>query len=136
MTKAARSVLVFGLYLVSLGVGLILIPNMLLSLFAVAHTNEIWIHVVGMLIFFLGVYYIAAARGNWTAFIALTVPVRASVIAFFGAFVILLGAPRALLLFGVVDLVFAIWTWSLLRASTTGAPDRAAQSDSQQDAAR
>lgn len=117
MSSPARSLLVFGIYLLFLGVGLLLAPNRVLAPFGVPPTSEVWIRVVGMLVLFLGIYYSAAARGDWRAFIALTVPARMSVIAFFGAFVFWLGAPPTLLLFAVVDFVFALWTWRALRTS-------------------
>ena len=114
MSNPARSLFVFGVYLLGLGGALILAPNMLLVIFDIAPTTEVWIRVVGMLVLFLGVYDISAAKGSWSGFIALSVPLRMSVIVFFAGFVLLLGAPKMLLLFAVVDFAFALWTWSAL----------------------
>jgi hypothetical protein len=50
-----------------------------------------------------------------TSFIRWTVWARAAVIIYFVAFVLLLSAPRALLLFGLVDLSAAAWTWLALK---------------------
>ena len=113
MSNSARSLFVFGVYLLGLGGALILAPNMLLVIFDIAPTTEVWIRVVGMLVLFLGVYDISAAKG-WSGLIALSVPLRMSVIVFFAGFVLLLGAPKMLLLFAVVDFAFALWTWSAL----------------------
>jgi uncharacterized membrane protein len=114
MSNPARSLFVFGVYLLGLGGALILAPNMLLVIFDIAPTTEVWIRVVGMLLLFLGVYDISAAKGNWSGFIALSVPLRMSVIVFFAGFVLLFGAPKMLLLFAAVDFAFALWTWSAL----------------------
>jgi len=114
MSNPARSLFVFGVYLLGLGGALILAPNMLLVIFDIAPTTEVWIRVVGMLVLFLGVYDISAAKGSWSGFITLSVPLRMSVIVFFAGFVLLLGAPKMLLLFAVVDFAFALWTWSAL----------------------
>jgi hypothetical protein len=54
MGASARSVLVFGVYLLGLGLVLLIVPNMLLSLFGMPTTTEVWVRVVGMLVIFLG----------------------------------------------------------------------------------
>jgi uncharacterized membrane protein len=117
MSKSARSVLIFGLYLVVLGFTLLVVPNFLLGIFFLPSTTEVWIHVVGMLILILGFYYIQAARKELTDFFQWTVTVRVSTILFFTAFVLLGFAGSALILFGVVDLLGALWTGLALRAS-------------------
>jgi hypothetical protein len=116
MSKSALSVFVFGLYLLVLGLVLVLVPNFLLGLFSLPSTTEVWIRVVGMLILFLCFYYIQAARKEMTDFFKWTVYVRSSVILFFVAFVLLGFAKPPLILFGVVDLLGAIWTGYALRS--------------------
>jgi hypothetical protein len=115
MSRAAKSLFVFGVYLLGLSGLLLLIPNWLIGLFGIAPTSEVWIRVVGMLVLFLAVYYIQAARNELIAFAHWSVYVRASVIGFFGLFVLLDLAPAALILFAVVDLAGAAWTWLALR---------------------
>ncbi len=117
MSNAARSVYVFGVYLLLLGLVLVLVPNLLLGMFFLPSTTEVWIRVVGMLILFLGIYYVQAARHALTDFFPWTVYVRSTVIVFFAAFVLLGLAPAPLILFGVFDLLGAIWTGMALRSS-------------------
>ena len=116
MATPAFTIQAFGIYLLGLGAILIVAPNVLLSQFGMPPPEEIWIHVVGMLVAFLGVYYVRAAAAGLSAFFGWTVPVRLSVLAFFAAFVALLSAPPTLLLFGLIDAAGAIWTWRALRA--------------------
>jgi len=115
MSAAARSLFVFGIYLIALGVSLLLFPNFLLRIFGVPPTNEIWIRVDGMFIICFAYYYIQAARHDITNFIRWTVWGRAAVILYFVAFVLLAGAPKALLLFGGIDFLSATWTFLALR---------------------
>jgi hypothetical protein len=115
MSKAAISVLVFGIYLALTGLGFLLAPNMMLGLFGFPATTEVWIRVVAMLLLILAYYYIRAARSEMTGFFRLTVHHRASVIVFFVVFVILGLAQPMLIGFGVVDLLGAIWTALALR---------------------
>ena len=116
MSNSARSVFVFGLYLVVLGIVLLVAPNFLLGMFFLPGTTEVWIRVVGMLLLFLGYYYLQAARSEMTGFFRWTVFVRPTVIIFFAAFVLLGLASPPLILFGVVDLLGAIWTGLALRS--------------------
>ena len=118
MTGAARSLFVFGIYLSALGVLLLLSPNLLLRIFGAPPTNDIWIRVNGMFVICFAYYYIQAARHGVTAFIRWTVWGRAAVIIYFIAFVLLAGAPKPLLLFGVIDLLSATWTFLALRNDT------------------
>ncbi len=115
MSKAAKSLFVFGIYLIVIGLGFLVMPNLALRLFGFSETSEPWIRVMAMLLLFLAYYYIFASRNEMTEFIRITVYSRASVILFFAAFVLLDLAQPMLLLFGAVDLLAAIWTWYSLR---------------------
>jgi hypothetical protein len=116
MSKSALSVFVFGLYLLVLGIVLLVAPNFLLGLFSLPSTTEVWIRVAGMLVLFLCFYYTQAARKEMTDFFRWTVYVRSSVILFFAVFVLVGFAKPPLILFGVVDLLGAIWTGIALRS--------------------
>jgi hypothetical protein len=115
------------MYLLGLALALIAAPNVLLGAFGMPTTQEVWIRVVGMLVGFLGFYYVRHGRSADRAFLEMTVQVRVSVPAFFLAFVLLTGAPWQLLLFAVFDLVGLAWTWTSLRGSPRplSAADRA-----------
>ncbi len=126
VSDASKSVYVFGLYLLGLGAVLTLAPNLLLGIFAVPATSEVWIHVVGMLVLFLGVYYLIAAKNNLMPFLAWSVRLRATVIIFFLVFVLTGLAPPTLLLFGAIDLAGAVWTWRAIRRGEKGHPMTAA----------
>ena len=117
MSKSARSVFVFGLYLGLLGIILLVAPNVLLGIFHIPSTTEVWIRIVGMLLFLLGYYYIQAARKETTEFFKWTVHVRSTIILFLTAFVLLDFVSPVLILLGVVDLLGAIWTGMTLRSS-------------------
>jgi len=88
MSKAARSLFVFGIYLVALGLFLLIAPNTLITLFGLPETHDVWIRVVGMLLLFLAFYDIQAARHGITSFFRWSVVARAAVIVFFAVFVL------------------------------------------------
>lgn len=114
MSQAAKSLFAFGIYLCGLGLILLLVPNLILQVFGVPPTNEVWVRINGMFVLCLSFYYVQAARNNLTVFIRWTVWTRIAVIFYFAAFVLLVSAPKALLLFGLIDLGSAIWTWRAL----------------------
>jgi hypothetical protein len=119
LSGPARTIFVFGAYLLLLGALLVVAPNFLLGLFRIAPTTEVWIRVLGAVVLILGAYYVLAALAELHAFMRWTVALRASVVLFFLAFVLSGLAPAALILFGLVDLAGAAWTaWALWRAST------------------
>jgi hypothetical protein len=116
-SRPALSVLVFGAYLLLLGAVLIITPNTLLGLFRMPPTSEVWIRIVGMLVLFLGTYYVLAALSEVRAFFRWTVPIRFCVLVFFAGFVLSGHAPAVLLMFGVTDVLGACWTAWALRAA-------------------
>lgn len=118
MNPAARSVLVFGLYLVVVGLGLLVAPNPFLAPLGFSPVADpSWLRVLGVLTLVIAAYYLLAARAGLTVFFRWTVFVRCGVFAVFGALVLLKLALAPLALLGTVDLVAALWTWFALRAS-------------------
>lgn len=116
MTASSKSLYYFGIYLLVLGLALVIFPNSILAMFMLPETNEPWIRVVGMLAFCLGIYYYFMAAANHVLFLTLSVYLRASVIIWFTAFVLLDWVSPMIILFGVVDLLAAGWTYFLLKA--------------------
>ena len=122
MTRSGRSLWIFGLYVWLVAAGLLLIPNLMLGLFGLPETNEIWIRVVGIPLVLLGGYYFLAGRNDLVPFIRWSVPARASVILFYLILALTGAVKPTILLFGVVDLVGAGWTALSIRADQTNVP--------------
>ncbi len=115
MSKPAFSLWVFSLYMFALGAMLVVAPNILLTLFGVPETHEVWIRVVGMLVLIVGYLDFMASRHELQFFFAWTVPPRLCVPVFLATFVILGWAPPILILFGAIDAAGALWTAACLR---------------------
>lgn len=114
MSKSAVSAKVFAVYLFIVGPVLVFAPNLLLSLFGIAPTGEIWIRVVGLLAFCLGVYIWISA--NFRPFLEASVYTRVLVFVVFLVFAIKDMVSPMIVLFGTIDLCGALWTWFALRA--------------------
>lgn len=114
MTRAARSVFVFGIYLAATGLVLFAVPNTLLALLRLASTSEPWIRVLGIPVGVMGATYVAAARGNVVPFFRFTLWGRAIVPIGLALLVLLRFAPPVLIAFGIVDAAGAMWTGAAL----------------------
>jgi hypothetical protein len=119
MSRSALSVFVFSIYLYIMGFILLVAPDTLVRIFRFPETDGLWIRVVGMLVIILGFYYSHVARAEIRPFFVWTVIARSSVLLFFVAFVIAGLAPPALILFGVIDFVAAMWTLLAIRSDAT-----------------
>ena len=66
MSKAALSMFIFGIYVILFGIILMVVPNALLAIFGLPATTEVWVRVVGMLVFLIGYLYpgISQRKGN------------------------------------------------------------------------
>jgi hypothetical protein len=115
MTPSAKSVYYFGMYLVLLALILIVQPNLMLGMFGLPLTDEVWIRVVGMLVFALSIYYMVVGKTGHTLFLLVTVYVRSSIILFFIAFTLAGWVQPVIILFGAVDLLGAVWTYTALK---------------------
>ena len=76
MKKSSTSILVFGVYLLGMGLGLTLVPNVVIGTLGFPATDEIWIRVLGVVTLALAFYYISAARADLKTFAQWTVPAR------------------------------------------------------------
>jgi hypothetical protein len=112
---AAKTVLYFGFYLYAVGLTLLVAPNLLLSTFQMPSTEEVWIRVVGVLVTAIGFYYHQMGSKNIMPMLPLTVIARVFVFLSFVVFVVLKFVSPMLIVFGVVDLAGAAWTWMALK---------------------
>jgi hypothetical protein len=122
LSPPAKSVFVFGAYLLLLGALMMLAPNFLLGLFRIAPTSEVWIRVAGMLVLLIGSYYVLASIAELRMFMHWTVPLRICVLMFLSVLALTGLGPMVLILFGFVDFAGAMWTaWALRRNSGASA---------------
>lgn len=114
MKKSSTSLLVFGVYLIGMGLGFLFTPNIVLGIFGIPATDEVWPYVVGVLALVLAFYYISAARAGLHTFAKWTVPTRIGVFAAFVGLVIAGLVGPIMIMLGSVDLLGALWTgWAL-----------------------
>jgi hypothetical protein len=120
MSKAARSLFVFGLYAILAGTAFIAVPEPLLSVMHLPPLPTGWARVIGLLALVIGTYDIVCARAECQAFIRASVFTR-SAFAVAAALLVIVGQmPASMILLGAVDAAGALWTAIALRARQSG----------------
>jgi hypothetical protein len=122
VSRPARTLYVFAIYLALMALTLLFAPNLLLRLVGMPETTEVWIRVVGMLVGFLALCYYVAVRTEARPIMWASVLARLCALLFFTVFVIAGWVDWVLILFGVVDALAALWTWRALRAPVPDQP--------------
>jgi hypothetical protein len=113
MSKIAFTIRIYSFYLFLMGVGMILMPNTLLSLFGFAETTEIWIRMLGLFTFTTGIYYFQSSANEQLAFFKSTIIGRIFFFVMTIVFVFAFKQNPMLAAIGSVDLIGALWTLSV-----------------------
>jgi hypothetical protein len=115
MSKAAKSIVGFAIYMTATGIPLVLAPNMLLGILRLPLTDEPWIRLLGAFLIAVAYYYLRMARSEGTEFFRATVHGRTAM----ALFMVWLGLTQAgfvLVLFALGEFAGAAWTWIALRS--------------------
>lgn len=102
-----QSVLVFGVYVALMGLGLVVIPEMVLAPFGIEVADATWVRVVGALALAVAFYYLRLGRDR--TFAAATVVGR-SIFAATMTILAFTSGPWQLIVFGGIDVLGATWT--------------------------
>jgi hypothetical protein len=115
MNRVSRSILIFGIYSMVMGVVLLFIPNIILPVFSIPVSGEPWLHLLGFVLTCSSYYYIRSAQKGNMDFARYTTHTRFAA-PLVVAFLVLSGkADFHFVSFGVVDGLGGLWTWLELR---------------------
>jgi hypothetical protein len=112
MSKIAFTIRIYSFYLFLMGLGMMLMPNTLLSVFGFAETTEIWIRMLGLFTFTTGIYYFQSAANEQVTFFKSTIIGRIFFFIMTVVFVFVFKQNPMLAAIGSVDLMGALWTLS------------------------
>ena len=115
MSKSAKSVLIFGIYLGVIVLILLLVPNALITPFGIEPANEVWIRLSGILLMALAVYYSLAAKHEIVVIMKATAFIRMTIIFFFTAFALLKLVSPNIIIFSAIDFLGGVWTLLMLK---------------------
>jgi hypothetical protein len=115
MSKSAKSVFIYGIYLALNGLMLLVIPNTLLNSLGIEPTTEVWIRLSGILLMAIAVYYVLGAKYELVVIMKATAFIRFTIIFFFTAFVLLQLVSPSIIIIAVIDFFGGLWTFLMLR---------------------
>ncbi len=118
MTKSAKSVFYFGVYVLLTGMLVYIIPEQFISLLKLPDIPLPWAKFIGLLTIIIGSYDIICGRNNVVPLIRASVYLRL----FFFTGVLLLfitgQMPKEILPLAIIDLAGAVWTMLALNAES------------------
>jgi hypothetical protein len=117
MSSATWSITVWTVYVLLLGTVLLVAPNLLLSIFQIDKTDEVWIRIAGLLLIGYGAFYWTAVQVEFTRMYRMSAGVRWGIAAGLIVLAVTVG-PWQLVLFALVDLLGGLWTHLALRADS------------------
>ena len=117
MNKPAKTVWVFGIYLLVEGLFLMLAPTSILSVIGIPDAESVWRIALGFVVSVLGYYYIRNAKENLVPFFGFTVHVRIIQFVFFIWLYVFERGTLALVAFSFIEFVAGMWTWRVLKRS-------------------
>ncbi|MEO9483388.1 MAG: hypothetical protein ABJG47_08090 [Ekhidna sp.] len=118
MNKSAKTVWLFGIYLIIEGLFLMLAPSWILSAIGIPDPESVWRIVLGFVVAVLGYYYIRNAKENLTPFFGFTVQVRIVQLVFFVWLYTFERGTFALIVFSFIEFAAGMWTWHVLKGSS------------------
>jgi phosphatidylserine synthase len=111
---------VWAVYVLVVGLGLLVVPNVVLGLVGIPETTEVWVRVVGVLALALDVLFWSMVQRRDVESIRATVYERWLVATLLTLLAFTTG-PWQLVLFAALDFLGATWTYLALRADLESA---------------
>jgi hypothetical protein len=116
MSKAAKSLFIFGIYAVLIGLAFLAVPDALISLLHLPPISSGWARAIGLLVLVIGTYDIISARSEVLPLIKASVLVRFGFALGISALVATGQMPAAAMPLGLIDAAGAIWTHLALKS--------------------
>jgi hypothetical protein len=118
MSRPARSLFVFGVYVLVTGAAFVAMPGLLMSLLQLPPATLAWGRMIGLLALVIGAYDVIAAKAECMPYIRGSVPVRFGFATGTALLVAFGGMPATLLALGATDIAGALWTAMSLKSGT------------------
>lgn len=110
MNRVSKTILIFGVYSLIMGIVLLFIPHFILPLFSLPITGEPWLNMLGFVLLCSSYYYIRSAFSDDMRFATYTTHTRFAA-PLVVAYLILSGkADWHFLSFGLIDGLGGLWT--------------------------
>lgn len=115
MKNVVTSIYAQMVYMIGMGLGFLLTPNIVLGLFGIESTSEIWIRVLGALVLVFSSFYYVMAKHEFLPLIKISVWERFLFCSILVVFALLQMGPVTFYLFAALEIGLALWTLMGLR---------------------
>ena len=119
MLEPAKTIRLFGIYLILEGLFLMLAPSTILSTIGIPDPESVWRIVLGFVVVVLGYYYVRNAQANLIPFFGFTVQVRIAQFVFFVWLYVFERGTLTLVIFSFIEFAAGMWTWRALKAQSS-----------------
>lgn len=121
MKSVTISLKVFGIYLILIpGIGLMIVPELILKLFSLRHGGENWLpRMIGLLAFIIGCFEISIAKNQISKLYNLTVYLRYFAALFMVGLWLTGEVEISILAFAAIDAAGATWTMLTIKNADT-----------------
>ena len=121
MKSVTMSLKVFGIYLILIpGIGLMIVPELILDLFSLRHGDENWLpRMAGLLAFIIGCFEISIAKNQISKLYNLTVYLRYFAALFMVGLWLTGEVEISILAFAAIDAAGATWTMLTIKNADT-----------------
>jgi hypothetical protein len=120
MSREAKSIYYFAMYMVVIGLFLFLFPRLpldALNMKPEGNTGHVWVRILGLLVLVFAYYYIRLSRAEVRDFFKWTVHTRGSIPVIFAVLILAGELQPILFLVALGDFAGAVWTFLALRSS-------------------
>ena len=115
MSRPARTLFAFGLYVVLTGLIFLTAPDFLISLLRLPPSPPGWPRIVGILALVIGTYDLVGSHSECLPYIKASVPIRFAFAVSMTILFLTRQMPVTVVAFGAIDAAGAVWTAVTLR---------------------
>lgn len=115
MSRISKSIFIFGIYSLLMGIVLLFLPNMILPLFNLPVSGEPWLNLLGFVLMCSSYYYIRSAISGNIEFALYSTHTRFAAPLVVVYLILTDKADWHFLSFGIVDGLGGLWTWRELK---------------------
>ncbi|MDQ3108683.1 MAG: hypothetical protein M3R17_02215 [Bacteroidota bacterium] len=103
MNRVSKSIFIFGLYALAMGLVLLFIPHLILPLVGIPFSNELWLFLLGFVLICSSYYYLRSAMKGDPDFARYTIHTRFAAPVLVAFLIITRKADWHFLSFGIID---------------------------------
>lgn len=115
MKRTLKTIKVFGIYSLLMGIILLVFPDAVLTIAGISEPVDAWMRMLGFVLMCSSYYYIRSAFAGNIEFVKWTIHTRFSALVIVVILIVSGLAPKTFLPFGLIDALGGLWTLIVLQ---------------------